>query len=93
MKKKILCLLLLLIMPIFMLCGCSDTIDSAIGTEYTIGDVCLVKVEESDCFCIFVHKETRVMYLANTEQYRYGLTVMLNADGTPMIWEGKLKGE
>lgn len=90
MKKKIFCLLLILIMPILIFCGCSNTIANEIGTEYITGDVCLVKVAESDCFCIFVHKETRVMYLANTEAYRYGLTVMLNTDGTPMLWEGEL---
>lgn len=90
MGKKIFCLLLLLIMPVMVLCGCSDTISNDIGTEYKVGNVYLVKVEDSKSFAIFVHKETRVMYLANTETYRFGLSVMLNTDGTPMLWEGEL---
>ena len=33
---------------------------------------------------IVVDKETKVMYL----QYYYGFTVMLDADGKPLLWEG-----
>ena len=45
--------------------------------------------------CIIVDKETRVMYLLITvgASVGAGLTVMLNPDGTPMIWEGELEGE
>ena len=36
---------------------------------------------------IFVDEETGVMYLAMYECYRFGITPLLNADGTPMLAE------
>ena len=39
-------------------------------------------------YSILVDKETNVCYLqyGKTFDYQYGITVMLNADGTPKIW-------
>lgn len=34
---------------------------------------------------IYYHTETKVMYV----EAKGGFTVMLNADGTPMIWDGE----
>lgn len=94
MEKKIFCLLLLLIMPIIFLCGCSDSAQtSEIGKEYIVGNVILVKVEKGEDFDLFVDKSTKVIYIYNKTAYQGGLTAMLNADGTPMLWEGELKGE
>lgn len=46
-----------------------------------------------DCYCILVDKETGVCYLEYEKPFgycnSYGITVMLNADGTPKIWEEK----
>lgn len=34
------------------------------------------------------HKDTKVMYVVSDGRYNSGtFTVMLNADGTPMVWE------
>ena len=95
MKKKIFCLLLLLIMPIILLSGCAldNAQTSEIGKEYIVGNVILVKVEKGEDFDLFVDKNTKVIYIYNKSSYQGGLTVMLNADGTPMLWEGELKGE
>jgi uncharacterized lipoprotein YehR (DUF1307 family) len=97
MKKKLLMLLLVLIMPAMLLTGCgkipqTENFTSEENTrfiyvkEYTYGD--------NDYFKILVDKETRVMYLykrhRNGEASTAGLTALLNADGTPMLWEGKL---
>lgn len=39
-------------------------------------------------YSILVDKETRVCYLEfDSGFYCYGITVMLNPDGTPKIWE------
>lgn len=38
-------------------------------------------------YSILVNKKTGVCYLEFDSDYRYGITVMLNADGTPKIWE------
>lgn len=37
-------------------------------------------------YSILVDKETGVCYLEHMYMYHYGLTVMLNSDGTPRIW-------
>ena len=92
MKKKLLCLLLVLIMPVMVLAGCNyeDVQSNKVGKEYNIGSLTFVKIEQSGAFCILVDKDTRVMYLFNRDAYQGGLTPLLNADGTPMLWEGEL---
>ena len=78
-----------------MLSGCAldNAQTSEIGKEYIVGNVILVKVETGEDFDLFVDKNTKVIYIYNKTSYQGGLTVMLNADGTPMLWEGELKGE
>ena len=49
-------------------------------------------VEENSCFCyetVIVDRETKVMYL-NYGDYSGGLTVMVDADGKPLLYEGEL---
>ena len=38
----------------------------------------------SDCY-VLRNKETNVLYV----DYSYGMTVLFNADGTPMVWSGR----
>ena len=38
---------------------------------------------------VVYHRDTKVMYVVSAGSYNRGtFTVMLNPDGTPMIWEG-----
>lgn len=37
---------------------------------------------------VYVDTETGVMYLFRKEGYEGGMTVMVDADGKPLIWEG-----
>lgn len=98
MNKKIFCLLLLLIMPVMVLCGCKEV---PISDDYTIEEndrfvyVKEYAIDEDTAFKILMDKETKVMYLyyfsyLSNGKTMTGMTVMLNADGTPMIWEGEL---
>lgn len=84
--KKILCLLFILITPL-LFCGCGNA-----QTNYVEESMFIVieylNINQSNFIYILVHKETKVMYMT---QYNGGLTVMLNADGTPMLWEGELE--
>ena len=97
MKKKLISLLLVLVMPMLVLCGCTEVPQTddyvtqentrfVYVEEYTYGD--------NDYFKILVDKETRVMYLYKCERSgqstRAGLSVMFNADGSPMLYEGEL---
>lgn len=56
-------------------------------------DTRFVTVEEDNSHRMIVDKETNVLYLeCETSSNRYGITVLLNSDGTPMLWNEN-KGE
>lgn len=49
----------------------------------------MVLVESERDYGIYADKDTGVMYLYMWNGPGCGLTVMLNADGTPKIWQGE----
>jgi len=66
------------------LCACTDTTVTSTSNDNTSMFVCL---EETSRWCVVYHKNTKVMYAVS----RYGtgtgvFTVLLNSDGTPMIY-------
>lgn len=81
MKKKILASILT---ATLLIAGCSDTANVSAGQDNT-----MVLVESSCDYLIFADNDTGVMYLYIKESTGGGLTVMLNADGTPKIWQGE----
>ena len=85
MKRKLLAIILTLVM-MFALVGCSERTENGNKIWHIAEGVTFIRVgEESPC--IWVHKETRVMYLyRNAESF----IVMLDADGKPLLWEGEL---
>ena len=85
MKKKLFCLLLLLVLPVCLLfTGCNA------NNDYTsVNDTRFHIIEYNDKR-IYVDKETKVMYFWVKNGYGGGLTVMLNADGKPLLYEGEL---
>ena len=44
----------------------------------------------ADYYCwVVYHKDTKVMYAISDGKYNRGtVTLLVNADGTPMVWEG-----
>lgn len=53
-----------------------------------------VQVENGVDYKIVYHKDTKVMYAISYSSYNRGnFTVMLNADGTPMLYEKSVKEE
>lgn len=91
MKKKLFLLFLILIIPICLLfSGCGT--EKSPSYESNTGRFLLVYSQEKDRekIYILVDTKTRVMYLWCHIGFGGGLTVMLNPDGTPMIWEGEL---
>lgn len=84
MKKFIICAMLFAT----MLCGCAAQSSDKSGGCYTENFV-LVKGGLDTHGYIYVDKNTRVMYWHTGGDG--GITVILNADGTPMLWEGELE--
>lgn len=79
MKKKILAAILVTTLTI---AGCSDTANVSARQDNT-----MVLVESELNYSIYADKDTGVMYLYIGSGSGGGLTVMLNADGTPNIWQ------
>lgn len=81
MKKKILAAILT---ATLLIAGCSDMANVSAGQNNTM----VLVVSERD-YSIYADKDTGVMYLYIGIGSGGGLTVMLNADGTPKIWQGE----
>ena len=81
MKKKILAAILT---ATLLIAGCSDMANVSEEQDNT-----LVLVESGQEYLIYADNDTGVMYLYITISTGGGLTVMLNADGTPKIWQGE----
>ena len=84
--KKIFIVFVMIVAMAFGLIGCYDDtqpreLASADGSSFLI-------VEDGVNYDIVYHKETKVMYIVSGGEYNKGnFTVMVNADGTPMIYK------
>ena len=95
MKKKIIYLLFTLMIPFcFVIAGCSNNQSNGSSGQNPTEQVEFVEVNTWSDFHgyvnarIIVNKATKVMYLVDNDG---AMTVMLNPDGTPMIYQGELK--
>lgn len=90
MKKNFI-IFVMLIAIVFSLVGCGGTkqlteedFEEASKNEYSM----FIKVENTTYYDIVYHKTTRVMYAISRGGYNQGtFTVLLNADGTPMLYK------
>ena len=65
--------------------GCGAKVESAQEEEKSM----FVKLEDGPSWKILYHKESKVMYAVSWGSYTYGnFTLLVNADGTPMLWGG-----
>lgn len=80
MKKII---VLMIVVLAVALTGCSEVEDKTSDkTEFVV-------VESTSIWDIVYNKRTKVMYAVSQGTYNKGtFTLLVNADGTPMIWEG-----
>ena len=78
--KKIIALMIVVLAVV--MAGCSEVEDkSSDMSEFTI-------VESTSMWKVVYHKKTKVMYVVSDGAYNHGtFTLLVNADGTPMIWE------
>lgn len=90
--KKIF-LITLLISIIMVVCGCTTSYEEAVG-EGVVNEDCgngyFVTVTEWDDYSInysiVYAKDTKVKYLIVSGNRRFGITPLLNADGTPQVY-------
>lgn len=80
MRRK---LIAAIITATLLIAGCSDTANVSAGQ-----DRMMEKVEDEWGYAIYVDKGTNVMYIKGPGDGGT-FTVMLNADGTPKIWQGE----
>ena len=84
--KKTFIIFMMIVAMVFGLIGCHDDsqpkeLESVDGSSFLI-------VERGVYYYIVYHKETKVMYTVSDGQYNRGnFTVMVNADGTPMVYK------
>lgn len=87
MKRIAMIVITLLVM--LALCGCSTgKVDSQKIAEAKIDNKMFLTVSEEISGRILADKTTKVMYWCSASSYNYGvLTLLVNPDGTPRIWE------
>lgn len=87
MKRMI--LILICITCTVLLCGCFEITEIEQANEKQENASMFVEVEEAMSFKIIYHKETKVMYAVSDAQHNRGtFTLLVNADGTPMLYKG-----
>lgn len=98
MKKSIIIILIVAILVIATIgfCGCDDkkstnygSIDNDRFVVIQHNDLKTSVFGEDEYTIVLYDKETKVMYLFVKNGYGGGLTVLVNADGTPMLYEGE----
>ena len=74
---------------VLMFTGCTSVRAEAKEVEETDDGSTFILVD-ADYYCrIVYHKDTKVMYAVSRAGYNTGTyTLLVNADGTPMVWEG-----
>ena len=85
--KKILAILILCLISVFSLVGCGGSYnepptESEMFIEIRIDTGAILSY-------IYVHKETKVMYLFVKNGSGAGLVVMLDENGKPLLWQGE----
>lgn len=73
---------LIIVSIVLMFAGCAST-----RTEVDDGNTFILVDADYYCWIVY-HKDTKVMYAVSRSRYNAGTyTVLVNVDGTPMIWE------
>ena len=76
---------LIIMSIVLMFAGCTST--RAEAKEVDDGNTLILVDADYYCWIVY-HKDTKVMYAVSRSGYNAGTyTVLVNADGTPMIWE------
>ena len=88
MKKAIGLIMAVMMAATLAACGSEvEKADSSVGDPETKS--MFVQVETTDTWAVVYHRDTKVMYSVSTGSSNRGnMTLLVNADGTPMIYSG-----
>lgn len=88
MKKVIGLIMAVMMAATFAACGSEvEKADSSVGDPETKS--MFVQVEKAKSWVVVYHRDTKVMYSVSNAYYNCGImTLLVNADGTPMIYSG-----
>lgn len=85
--KKLITIFMAIALCACLFTGCSGMLET---DENVSKSSSFVIIEDGDGYYIVYHKDTKVMYSISSSGHNYGsFCLLVNADGTPMIWEGK----
>ena len=88
MRREKLIFLSLLTVLFLSLCGCDTITVTSPHEDRNVGESMFVEVEDAALWIIVYHKDTKVMYAVSKLSSGAGhFTVLVNPDGSPMIWE------
>lgn len=89
MKKKLIALLMAAGIVVGMT-GCGNaSMEQAYDEDVKVSSM-FVELEHGDCWKVVYDKETKVMYIISFGSYNTGtFTVLVNADGSPKLYEGE----
>lgn len=87
MKKAIGLIMAVIMAATLAACGNKvEKADSSVGDHETKS--MFVSVEDTDIWAVVYHRDTKVMYAVSRGGYNNGtMTLLVNADGTPMIYK------
>ena len=80
--KKIIGIILITAISLFILTGCTSK-------GYEVKEERFIKVYKESNSNIYYDKETLVQYILFCNGYGAGLTVLVDADGKPLLYEGE----
>ncbi len=84
MKKKLIALIATIMLLLFTLCGCNEKICSVSDRFFVVENLGSLEY-------IICDRETGVLYLYMEQSNRVAITVLLDKDGKPLLYEGELK--
>jgi hypothetical protein len=83
--KKLFAIILVLVMCVGLFTACTATVERTPESDTSM----FIAVETTGSWAVVYHRETKVMYAVSRGGYNSGnFTLLVNADGTPMLWEG-----
>ena len=90
--KKTIAILIILFACLLMLSACADgTTEQGHGYYNVYSGITMVHIQKTADFSIYVHKETKVMYICKTDAYESGVTALIDENGKPLLYEGNLE--